>query len=222
MKLKTRSKIGLPLSAQNCRALTRTDVLVVVVVVGLLAVVILPQLAKRYYRASRVNCVYTLKIVGTGFRLWATDHHDRFPQRLSTNDGGTLEFGSDIAAHFRVLSNELAKPKMVTCPNDIATPATDFASLTTSNISYFLGMEADEASPEMILSGDANLTSDGGPVRSGWFMPGTNAEVDWGEDRHQRAGNVGFADGSVRQMTGMRFMPCLRRMPNLTNRFLLP
>lgn len=225
MKRIARREITRLLSAHPHRALTLKEVLVVLAVVALLAAVVLPLLARTYHRASRINCVHNLKIVGAGFRLWATDHHDRFPQRLSTNEGGTLEFGADIAAHFRVLSNQLLSPKVVVCPTDAnagALSATSFATLTASNISYFLGLEAEETPPQMILSGDANLTSDGNPVRSGWFTAGANAEVDWGEDRHQRSGNVGFADGSVMQMTGMRLMPYFRRPPNLTNRFLLP
>lgn len=204
------------------RGITLIEALVVMAILAMLAMVVLPQLARRYRRASRVNCVNQLKHIGIAFRLFATDHNDRFPQRLSTNEGGTLEFDADVVAHFRVLSNELASPRILVCPDDSIVPATNFTTLTASNLSYFVGMEADEMQPMMILAGDDNLTTNGVPMQSRWLMPQTNLVVGYGKGRHGDSGFVVMSDGSAQLMSWMRLEEYLRRTPNLTNRFLLP
>ncbi|MCP5524397.1 MAG: type II secretion system protein [Verrucomicrobiales bacterium] len=206
----------------RCRGITLIETLVVMAILAMLAMVVLPQLARRYRRASPVSCVYELKQISIAFRLFATDHNDRFPQRLSTNEGGTLEFDADVVAHFRVLSNELASPKLLVCPDDSMVPATNFTTLTASNISYFIGMGADEMQPRMILAGDDNLTTNNVPVGSGWLVPRTNLIVGYGKDRHGSCGNVGMSDGSAQQLTSARLEDYLRQPPNLTNRLLLP
>lgn len=203
-------------------AITIIEALVVLVVTGLLGMFLLGSLARPRTPSGRIFCVNQLKQIGIAFRLFATDNGDRFPQRLSTNDGGTLEFGTDIAAHFRVLSNELAVPKLLVCPLDSRLSATNFATLTAANISYFLGMEADELLPGMVLSGDGNLTTNFRPARPGWLYPATNVTVGWTSNRHGPGGNLGLSDASVQLLTPVHLGQLLKVVPNLTNRFLVP
>jgi prepilin-type N-terminal cleavage/methylation domain-containing protein len=82
-------------------------------------------------------------------------------------------------------------------------------------LSYYIGVDADESRPSKILSGDRNIA--GGQTSGGVVMqpptvgfkavfvasmatttPPFNT-VEWNGDIHQRAGNVGLADGSVTQ-----------------------
>lgn len=210
---------------QANRAITLIEALAVLGVLALLAWMILfpsytSQGTRR--RAQRINCLNNLKQIGIAFRLFAVDHNNRFPQWLSTNDGGTLEFGADIAAHFRVLSNELRYAKLLHCPADSRRHATDFATLTAANISYFLGMEPHEPLPQMILAGDDNLTTNRVPTNSGWLIPRTNVLVGYREDRHISSGNVVMSDGHAEQLGYVRLEEYMKRLPNLTNRFLLP
>lgn len=202
------------------RAITLVEVFVVVVIIAVLIWAVLPTNGPRV-PSKRIHCVANLKQVGLAFRLFAFDHGERFPQWLSTNDGGTLEFGADIAAHFRALSNEIV-PSTLVCPADSIQPATNFATLIASNLSYFVGTEADGRQPMMIVAGDDNLTTNGVPVRSGWLSPRTNLLAGYGQDRHVHCGNVVMSDGHAEQLSSYRLGDYLRRLPNLTNRFLLP
>lgn len=208
--------------ARGCRAITMVEALVVLVLVTLLGMFLLASVARPRTPTQSLQCVRNLKQTGLAFRLFATDNSDRFPQCLSTNEGGTREFGADLAAHFRVLSNELAASKVVTCPADARGPAASFDALTSANISYFLGMEADELLPEMVLAGDGNLSTNSRPVRPGWLYPAANLAVGWFTNRHAAGGNLAFSDGSAQQLTGARLDALLSVAPNLTNRFLVP
>lgn len=222
MKPKTRTVAGPLLCRRSTRAITLIEALVVLAVIALLLGMLLPALRPPRVRVKAINCVNNLKQVGIAFRIFATDHHDLFPQRLSTNAGGTLELDADIAAHFRALSNELAIPKMLACPLDSRPSARDFGAFAASNVSYFLGMEADEMQPQMILSGDDHLTTNGVRIKSGWLLPQTNLLVGYGSDRHAGCGYVVMSDGSAMQLSPARLEGMLRSSPNFTNRFLLP
>lgn len=204
------------------RAITLIEALVVLAVIALLAGMLLPALMRPTRHRPGLQCLNNLKQIGIAFRLFAMDHNDCFPQRLSTNEGGTLELLAGATAHFRVLSNELATPKMLVCRESANTATTNFATLSATNISYFIGMDADETLPEMILAGDDNLTTNEVPIRSGLLTPTPSVLVEYGEARHPPGGNVVMSDGRAEQLTSARLGDYLRRPPNVTNRFLLP
>jgi prepilin-type processing-associated H-X9-DG protein len=67
------------------------------------------------------------------------------------------------------------------------------------NVSYFVGVDADDAHPQMLLSGDSNLAVNGKSAKSGLLTISQNHPATWTSDRHINQGNLGFADGSVWQ-----------------------
>lgn len=186
-------------------AFTGWDLLVVIVTV-VLAGLMLPVLARP--RAAqcriRINCVSNLKQVGLAFRMWSNDNGEKFPWQVSTNNGGTLELTSsgDAFPHFLAISNEANIPKIFVCPEDPARTRVvawdQFVS--DSNLSYFVGLDASEAFPQTILSGDRNLNTNG-YLLSGLVLLMTNASLQWTAGLHAPGGNVGFADGSAAEMT---------------------
>lgn len=106
---------------------------------------IAPALKDTSARAQEIACINNLKQIGLAFVLWASDHDDQFPFNVKTNAGGTLElcardergFEADATPHFLVMTNELYSPKILVCPADPARqPATNWASLTASNVTY--------------------------------------------------------------------------------------
>jgi competence protein ComGC len=112
----------------------------------LLAAAYLPELGKAKSRAQTIACDNNLKQIGLAYRIWALDHDDRFPASVSTNDGGALELSrtaldskliEDPAPQFAVMSNELATPLILVCPQDNSkSAAASFNGLSQSNISY--------------------------------------------------------------------------------------
>ena len=183
-------------------AFTRFELLVTVAVVVVLLLAVLPTLMKPEMRVKALNCVNLQKQIGLSFRLWSGDHRDKMPPQVSTNNGGTKELLLSGLGypHFLVMSNELGSPWNLRCFSDAQrTPATNFAGLRNSNISYFVVPEADETVPDLWLSGDRNLATNNGALSSGLFTMPTNLEMSWTSQLHINKGNICFADGSVQQ-----------------------
>ena len=208
------------------QGLTLLEVLVVIATSVVLFGMLLPWVAinmrpRRYSPSSRIACVNNLKQVSLAYRLWANDHDDSFPMAVSTNRGGTLEVAGtrDVFRHLQAISNELNSPRILVCPRDIArVRATSFSdgSFGNSNLSYFVNLDAVEAYPQMILTGDRNITGGTRMNRSLLWLR-TNSPAGWTRSLHTNCGNVGLADGSVQQVTtaGLR-----RQLQAVTNQFI--
>src|SRR5258708_22344988 len=139
------------------------------------------------------------------------------------------------------MSNELSTPKVVICPseNEARTQSSTFADKILAgsanivpytndlNTSYFVGVDAVDTNPQMFLTGDHNLGSDGQltPVKGFVTAPSSyspdfkvslgtnyvnNAGVGWLDSMHSKQGNIGLADGSVQQYSRSRVQEALR------------
>ncbi len=214
------------MTSKELRALTLVEVLAVVVCIAILALMVLPMVSDRPTGAPLASCRKNLMLIGLSFRTWAIDNGDNFPypMRVSTNDEGSREFGAggNMFKHFQVMSNELNNPRVLTCPADNRAWAADFASLNNSNLSYFVGLDADETSPYMILSGDRNLVTNGVDVVPGAVVITTNTTVGWSAKMHNGEGNFGLADGSVQQGTSAGLQTYFGRTGTNVNRLAVP
>jgi hypothetical protein len=206
-----------------------------------LAVLLLPALAKVKARSSKINCVNNLKQVALAFRIWAGDNQDRFPMQVSTNDGGTREWigGPNAWRHFMVMSNELNTPKLLCCPNDPDSSrltATVFGPVPrgvrgqvgftgNSSLSYFVGVDATDTNAYMFLAGDRNLTN-GTPVKDGLLSLTTNEASGWTRQIHRDWGriwgNLSLADGSVLGVNDSELRDAVRHTGAATNRLAMP
>jgi competence protein ComGC len=188
----------------RARAFTIWDLLIVLVTVALL-ILFLPMFPRHRSRVggAKISCVNNLRQIGLAFRVWSNDHGERFPMTVSTNKGGSLEFTSsgEVFRHFRVISNELNNIQLLICPADLTRlRGTNFATLNNSNLSYFLGLDADATHPQMILAGDRNITTNG-RLMSGLLTLPSGRPLRWTKDIHGHCGNIGLADGSAQQLT---------------------
>jgi prepilin-type processing-associated H-X9-DG protein len=198
---------------------------VIACLAGVSAFVVFPAMLRNAERSKRMSCVSNLKQVGLSFRTWALDCGDSYPMRVSVANGGTMETISNGLAfyHFQVMSNELGSPKVLVCPADtLRKPATQFIDMGDANLSYFVGIDAADTNPDMLLAGDDNILINGAPPRNHLVSLLTNATVAWSQRRHGGQGNLALADGSVQQLSSARLTEALANTGSESNRIILP
>ncbi len=192
-------------SQRSAIAFTQTELLVVAVVLGLLIALLLPWLAKKDAKRKWIKCANNLKQVGLAQKI-GTGDSDRFFCQISTNHGGLAELvgTGQIFRNYFALSNELATLTILSCPADaFRKPATAWSSMNNTNLSYFVGVDAYETHPNLLLGGDRNIEARLPRTGSALWLA-TNNPVWWGKDIHGWVGNVVLADGSVQHMDTAR------------------
>lgn len=195
-------------ASQTSDGVTFVELMITMATLAVLAGLLLPALTRPRVNSSRVSCVSNLKQMALGFRLWSNDNGDVFPFKTPAavedqKTGGTSDLigNGQVWRHFAALSNEIHTPRMLVCPSDKArVRVTDWASfVSNSQISYFLGLDADEAKPQTILIGDRNVQTTIEPVTR---MARLRVElpVEWTREIHPLQGNIGLGDGSAQQV----------------------
>jgi len=228
------------LHRQQAGGFSLFESIVVIVILAVLIAVYLPAVMRPRGCAGGLSCVNNLKQVGLSFRQWALDNGDKYPMQVSVTNGGAMELvgkGAVFAA-YRVMSNELNTPKILFCPQESdakRTCATTFADTVpnstpypqipftnNNNVSYFVGVDATDSLPQMILSGDDNFLVRGVKLRPGVHEVRSNNLAAWTSKRHENQGNICFTDGSVQPLNSRGLMQALRSTGCATNRLAMP
>jgi len=165
----------------------------------------------------------------------------------ANNAAGT--WGQYMHQVFAVMSNELNTPKILACPAEYdsgRTVASTFASSITtgtgvafanrSNVSYFVGIDADETQPQMLLMGDHAMgvgqAGNNNAAGTGWigvYAPSltgtgtaTNGVAAWMDNsQHGKQGNAGLSDGSVQGWSISKLREGLKNTADANNNRLL-
>jgi prepilin-type N-terminal cleavage/methylation domain-containing protein/prepilin-type processing-associated H-X9-DG protein len=235
-------------------AFTLIELIVVVSLVAMLAASLLPALASTKPKAQHLTCANNLKQVGLAFQTWSLSHNGNLPMGVAWALGGDSEdvgfrvlaakqktsatSGSrGVSMMFLSMSNELRTPKNLYCPAESETsirqPATTFSGVggpgmvpctNDLNVSYFIGVDAQEAYPRMLLGGDHNLGGNANPPSTPYLASpstgtpfvylGTNFSANqgpaWLDNMHAQRGNVLMADGSVEWFNRSQLQDSLR------------
>lgn len=219
------------------KAFTVIEFLVVTAMLMVAGAIVLPSLARAKCHCQKANCVNNLKQIGVASLTWALDNDGKFPTQVSITNGGTMELvgSGTVFPHFEAMSNELSTPKILFCPNEsqpgrkaadrfgrtAGSPNTvPFASDT--NLSYFVGVDATNGNPRMLLCGDDNFTVEGFRLRHRLVHISTNNTIEWTAQTHAGQGNISFADGSVAQVTSAKLMEAIQRADDARTRLAMP
>lgn len=205
-------------------AFSLTELLITLAILALFGALLMPALHGNKPRPERVQCANNLKYVGAELKTWAADNGGKFPQAVSTNEGGTLQYAeaADPVPTFLMATNILTSPRLLTCPADRTRKAVnEWSVFARPHLSYFLGVDASPENPWSFLAGDRNVTNRSTTNRTVWISK--DDPIEWTADVHRASqGNVGLADGSVQMLARGRLKELLEYTGWGTNRILLP
>ncbi len=169
------------------------------------------------------------------------------------SSGAAGTWGQYMWQAFAVMSNELNTPKILACPAEYDSGrvvATTFATSVPvgqtgtafnmrSNVSYFIGIDADETQPQMMLTGDhamgpGTVNNNSAAATTGFGniyaantpntanSTATNGWAAWMDNsQHGKQGNVGLSDGSVQGFSISKLREGFKNTGDINNNRLL-
>jgi hypothetical protein len=195
--------------------------MVVVAVSVVVAALVMLALQRVNDKSWRLCCNCNLKQLGTAYRVWANDNGNQFPAFTPLTNRGWSDLLARTNAstycwtNYVTMANEIGQaPLLLICPSDVRQTAASFSDLANTNISYFVGVDANDSYPQSFLGGDRNLGPGMNPDPQYGFSPADGRGNDvvikgpvcWSLKMHSRGnpagqGNILLGDGSAQQVT---------------------
>lgn len=154
-----------------------------IAIIAIYAALLLPALAKAKSKAQTINCVNNLKQLGLAVKIYSADNGDKFPAATNWCDAIMPMVGS---------------PKIFQCPGDLAQSRSGYAYNAAVS-----GLADGKVDPSTVVIFESD---------TGWNASG-GQELMIKSPRHGTVYVVGFADGSVQQISAARLAQ-LRWNPN--------
>jgi len=216
------------MSMAHCRraaAFTRLDLAVLIGVLIVIGLILGYVLLRERATSWRICCNCNLKGVGTAYRIWANDNGGQYPAFTPQTNGGWRELlyltnaSTYVWTNYATMADEMGQcPLVLVCPADNRKPANSFSNfVANTNLSYFVGVIANDTFPQSLLGGDRNLGPGTTPDPEYGFSPADgrgndvviNGLICWSLKMHSRGnpagmGNILLGDGSVQQTTSER------------------
>jgi hypothetical protein len=210
--------------------LTLMEVLLVICLIFIVAAMLLLTRTGDHRHATGAVCMSNQKQIAWAFKMWMSDHGEKFPWQVSTTNNGTME-SSDwgyVAPNFNAVAAYIKNPHVFVCPTDEArTEATNNAPLHNQNVSYFVGLDTNINAPVSILTGDRHLQKNAKPVKPGLFVYSKGFSMDWTKELHGKSptvpfGVLSFLDGHAELVRGYELNSIFQRQDSFTNRLCIP
>lgn len=184
------------------QAFTLVEILAVVVILFFIFAMVLPAGSPNKRNVYNAVCLSQQRQNVIGFILWSSDHGNQFPWEVSTNADSTRESceAGDVSPSFHLLTNYSIPPKNFVCPSDkLKIVAPGLKTLTVSNVSYFIALDAGTNLASAIMTGDRHLAFNGAAANPGPVLWRASEKVEWTRELHDakkiRSGVLSFRDG---------------------------
>ncbi len=182
------------------------NILELLVIAGIALIVIgmfLPAFSSVKTKAVGIQCLNNQRQIALAFNVWAGDNGNTYPMERAAGPTGLPLFTTAGTSfhYFQFLSNELANPKLLVCPDDRQPRlATNFTSgMGARSVDYLLSLNAQPTNSGMALVGDRHLQIT--PLQTnGQIRLAANQPFTWNPGRHGGLGYMARTDGSAQRL----------------------